>query len=309
MSTSSAVPHPKLILAAFVDSKEDEALIQQGLNEEQATLFTFRDVEGFIDCLDAHRHELDGIILKGGPLLSPLVAQLYQRAILLPAIIFSLQDDHNKQALKKDANVFSCLDSSTEATWHYHQAEVQLTNHKEQEEWLWEEHLQQAIGDFLKLHTKSSIATESKLSTHNKAHHKLLMVQQRRLADKLQARLGYLGIYYKREQKNFLRNLEPEEQEELMSVLREEYRAIVLSYFDEDADTNEKLDSLVNAAFFADISVSKVVETHMWLMDEFSKQLKLEGRSPEILLDYRLTLIDVIAQLCEMYRRSIPREL
>ena len=102
MSTSSAVPHPKLILAAFVDSKEDEALIQQGLNEEQATLFTFRDVEGFIDCLDAHRHELDGIILKGGPLLSPLVAQLYQRAILLPAIIFSLQDDHNKQALKKE---------------------------------------------------------------------------------------------------------------------------------------------------------------------------------------------------------------
>jgi circadian clock protein KaiA len=26
------------------------------------------------------------------------------------------------------------------------------------------------------------------------------------------------------------------------------------------------------------------------------------------LLDYRLTLIDTIAHLCEMYRRSIPRE-
>jgi circadian clock protein KaiA len=25
-------------------------------------------------------------------------------------------------------------------------------------------------------------------------------------------------------------------------------------------------------------------------------------------LDYRLTLIDTIAHLCEMYRRSIPRE-
>ena len=44
-------------------------------------------------------------------------------------------------------------------------------------------------------------------------------------------------------------------------------------------------------------------------MEEFSKQLKLEGRSEEILLDYRLTLIDIIAHLCEMYRRSIPREM
>jgi len=46
----------------------------------------------------------------------------------------------------------------------------------------------------------------------------------------------------------------------------------------------------------------------MDLMETFAKQLKLESRSEEILLDYRLTLIDVIAHLCEMYRRSIPRE-
>ena len=46
----------------------------------------------------------------------------------------------------------------------------------------------------------------------------------------------------------------------------------------------------------------------MDLMDEFAKQLQLENRSEEILLDYRLTLIDIIAHLCEMYRRSIPRE-
>lgn len=40
----------------------------------------------------------------------------------------------------------------------------------------------------------------------------------------------------------------------------------------------------------------------------FSKQLQLEGRNDDILSDYRLTLIDVIAHLCEMYRRSVPRE-
>jgi circadian clock protein KaiA len=54
--------------------------------------------------------------------------------------------------------------------------------------------------------------------------------------------------------------------------------------------------------------VTQIVEIHMNLMDVFSKQLKLEGRSEEILLDYRLTLIDIIAHLCEMYRRSIPRD-
>ena len=45
----------------------------------------------------------------------------------------------------------------------------------------------------------------------------------------------------------------------------------------------------------------------MELMDAFSKKLKLEGRNEDILLDYRLTLIDVMAHLCEMYRRSIPK--
>ena len=43
-------------------------------------------------------------------------------------------------------------------------------------------------------------------------------------------------------------------------------------------------------------------------MDEFAHQLKIEGRSEDILLDYRLALIDIIAHLCEMYRRSIPSE-
>ncbi|HEY9302275.1 MAG TPA: circadian clock protein KaiA, partial [Phormidium sp.] len=51
-----------------------------------------------------------------------------------------------------------------------------------------------------------------------------------------------------------------------------------------------------------------IVEIHMELMDEISKQLKIEGRGDEILQDYRLTLIDVIAHLCEMYRRSLPKD-
>jgi circadian clock protein KaiA len=98
------------------------------------------------------------------------------------------------------------------------------------------------------------------------------------------------------------------QRQELLQQLRAEYREIILNYFSDDATLNDKIDNFVNQAFFADVSVSQIVAIHMELMDEFSKQLKLEGRSDEILLDYRLTLIDAIAHLCEMYRRSIPRE-
>jgi circadian clock protein KaiA len=90
--------------------------------------------------------------------------------------------------------------------------------------------------------------------------------------------------------------------------LREGYRQIVLSYFTPESKVNDLLDEFITLVFFADLSVSEVVEIHMDLMEEFSKQLKLEGWSEDILLDYRLTLIDVIAHLCEMYRRSVPRE-
>ncbi|WP_429614829.1 hypothetical protein [Synechococcus elongatus] len=86
------------------------------------------------------------------------------------------------------------------------------------------------------------------------------------------------------------------------------YREIVLSYFSPNSNLNQSLDNFVNMAFFADVPVTQVVEIHMELMDEFAKKLRVEGRSEDILLDYRLTLIDVIAHLCEMYRRSIPRE-
>nr|WP_253188355.1 circadian clock protein KaiA [Leptolyngbya sp. 'hensonii'] len=136
-----------------------------------------------------------------------------------------------------------------------------------------------------------------------------LMPQHQRLAQKLKERLGYLGVYYKRNPEIFFRNLSPEEKQEFLDQLKLDYKEIILSYFTKDpTQLNQEIDAFVNTAFFTDISVSQIVETHMEIMDEFSKQLRLEGRSEEILLDYRLTLIDIIAHLCEMYRRSIPRE-
>lgn len=145
---------------------------------------------------------------------------------------------------------------------------------------------------------------------HNKteATFDALVTQQRRLGEKLKERLDYLGVYYRRNPENFYRNLTKKEQEKLQKKLAKEYRDIILIYFENEPNTNKIIDSFVNLAFFSDISISKILEIHMELMDEFSQQIKLEGRSEDILLDYRLALIDIMSHLCEMYRRSIPKE-
>jgi hypothetical protein len=131
--------------------------------------------------------------------------------------------------------------------------------------------------------------------------------QQTNLSNKLKERLGYLGVYYKRNPDQFLRAMSPEDRQAYLAKLTETYKIIILEYFKKSPELlNQKIDEFASMAFLADVSVSQVLEIHMNLMDQLGKQLRIEGHKDEILLDYRITLIDVIAHLCEMYRRSIP---
>jgi circadian clock protein KaiA len=93
----------------------------------------------------------------------------------------------------------------------------------------------------------------------------------------------------------------------LLQQLKSEYSHILINYFTTDNKLNEKIDKFINAVFCANIPVPQIIEIHMELIEEFSKQLKLEGRSDESLLDYRLTLIDILAHLCELYRISVSK--
>jgi len=166
--------------------------------------------------------------------------------------------------------------------------------------------IDQAIATFIKISPEVRHQVYVNIP-HNTASESL-SVQQQRLAEKLNERLGYMGVYYKRDSRLFLRNLSAEDRKEYIGRLKNIYRSIILEYFlEKNDDLNQKIDEFVNLSFFADISVSQVLEIHMQLMDDFAKQLRLEGRNDEILLDYRITLIDMIAHLCELYRRSIPR--
>jgi circadian clock protein KaiA len=127
-----------------------------------------------------------------------------------------------------------------------------------------------------------------------------------KLVNRLRGRLGYLGVFYKRDPARFLRNLPELEREELVRSLERTYRDLLLCYFRDPAAANQALENFVNTAFFSDLPVTKTVEIHINLIDRFAKQLKLEGHKSDFLQDYRLALIDVMAHLCEMYRRSVP---
>lgn len=270
------------------------------LSDDYYTVIQPGSTEEFFALIDQDKQRLDCLILEADADLPLLANWLHGQAILLPAIIISA--DHPPDPIKSSSSF-----TEGEVYFFYHTAEICLT--RSQVDQL-AGYIDQAIAQFIQLSRscklrKSDSAPDqaTSLVTQN-----LLRSQQQRLTEKLKERLGYLGVYYKRNPQNFFRHLSPSEKQELLDQLKLEYRDIVLRYFADDDSLNQRIDDFVNTVFFVDIPVAQVVEIHMELMDEFSKQLKLEGRSEEILLDYRLTLIDTIAHLCEMYRRSIPRE-
>ncbi len=286
----------RLSICLCSSDKHLTQLLTHHLSGDRYCLHIIDQVKNLIPFLREHSETIDCLIVREEPSILPLFNQLYEQGTLLPVIIF--QEGENLST--SSTNVES-------PTFLYHSAEVR---HGVTELDEIQVTIDRAITKFLHLGPSCFLADRSLSSggdTSTENHQSLLLLQQRRLAEKLKERLGYLGVYYKRNPKYFYRNLSPEDKQGLLKQLIASYREIILNYFDEDTDINQAIDQFVNQAFFADISVSRVLEIHMELMDEFSQQLKLEGRSEEILLDYRLTIIDILAHLGEMYRRCIPR--
>lgn len=234
------------------------------------------------------KQQIDCLVLETQPSFIEILIELRQDGLLLPIVI-----------LEAENNNFGTVSES----FLYHAGEIRQKRDRLEKLSL---AIERAISQFLQL----APPTPSSSTPHpaESQETNFLLLQQRRLSEKLKERLGYLGVYYKRNPQDFFRHLSPQEQQNLFETLSLEYREIILNYFNDNENINPSIDQFVNRAFFADISVSQILEIHMELIDDFSQQLKLEGRSEEILLDYRLALIDIIAHLCEMYRRSIPRE-
>lgn len=289
--------HSQLLIGSFIHSLDLTEGLERYLDNQHHRIHRDESAEPFLQWVANNRHRVDCLVLQPSAALVSLLQSLQARDIVLPTLVL-LPEEITEAA-------WSTGTVREEACRSYHKAIAHLP-YKDLGQV--EQYIHQSIARFLQLpHNQGSESAE--MSSLEDTRHFLLSLQQQRLSEKLRERLGYLGIYYKRNPENFLRHLTPPERRELLDKLRSDYRVIILSYFAQESTLNQKIDDFVNTAFFADASVSQIVEIHMELMESFSKQLKLEGRSEEILLDYRLTLIDVIAHLCEMYRRSIPRDM
>lgn len=257
--------------------------------------------------IELNKEKIDCLVFFPQNSFSSLLSQLADRGILLPMVI--IEDDELKDDYRSSGGEvnLSELQPGRHISVLYHSAEVRL---KPSQLKKLPTYINLAISKFLHLAPTCNIKEQFTQFKNDREDNKtnFLSLQQRRLAEKFQERLGYLGVYYKRNTQDFYRNLSKEQKQDFLQELTLDYRQIILNYFAEDPEINQAIDQFVNKAFFADFSVSQILEIHMELMDEFSQRLKLEGRSEEILLDYRLALIDIIAHLCEMYRRSLPRE-
>ena len=224
--------------------------------------------------LELHCEEFDALVLEEGALESQAYQALSDLGLQLPAV------------------VIGAVSGQTE----FHQAEVHLPpDQLEQLSYSLDAAisrvLQRGQGDWA-----SPPLGQAKPET----------LEGWKLANRLKGRLGFVGVFYKRDPSRFLRNLPELEREELFHSLERTYRDLLLSYFRDPAAANQALESFVNTAFFSDLPITKTVEIHVNLIDAFSQRLKLEGHKNDFLQDYRLALLDVMAHLCEMYRRSIP---
>jgi circadian clock protein KaiA len=289
---------PQILVCALLAS---EALIEQldrVLGSDRYAVMHSVESEDFFTTLEQAHLSLDCLILEHQPTLEATIHRLHREAMLLPAIILAPETPPSAQEEESDSPEHA----------QYHTAEVILTPSQLDN---LPQHIEGAISQFLRLSPTWRLRHqhEAEHGISASALEETLTSQQHRLSDKLKERLGYLGVYYKRDSRQFWRNLPADEQKLFSHELGLDYQGIILDYFRKESDVNQKIDAFVNKVFFADISVSQVLEIHMELMERFAKKLKLEGRSEDILLDYRLTLIDTIAHLCEMYRRSIPREI
>jgi circadian clock protein KaiA len=227
--------------------------------------------------LERRREEFDAVLLEQGALDPKAYQALSDLGLVLPAVVIG----------------------AVSGRVEFHDAEVHLP--PDQLEQL-SYSLDAAVSRFL----RHGLVTASDSSSSSATGQTPDMPDRWKLANRLKGRLGFVGVFYKRDPSRFLRNLPEQESHELIHSLERTYRDLLLSYFRDPAAANQALESFVNTAFFSDLPITKTVEIHMNLIDGFSKQLKLEGHKNDFLQDYRLALLDVMAHLCEMYRRSIP---
>jgi circadian clock protein KaiA len=294
----------KLYICLFAPQQQFAQSVIELLKSDRYELKCLSLTQDLINFIVTHKEQIDCIVFVKDNQNISVLTKLWQTKVLLPILIIEVEA--TCIITEPQVNATESLTDITSTQTLYHQAEIYLYPIQLAEI---NSYINLAISKFL------SFAPDSHLNNYQtqsepevEGIYNSLLLQQRRLTEKLKSRLGYLGVYYKRNPNDFYRNLSSAKQSKLYQQLNQNYRQILIIYFTDNSQINKLIDEFVDQVFFTDISTSQILEMHMELIDEFSQQLQIEGRSDDILQDYRLPLIDIIAHLCEMYRRSIPGE-
>ena len=272
---------PALTIASLLADPRLERACRTWLKGGRYQLEDLGRLDDPVQELEQRREAFDVVLLQQGSLAPEVFEGLHRPGLLLPAVVVG----------------------EVSGRIEYHEAEVHLP----------QDQLEQiaysvdaAVSRFLRRGVQGTAGSNGAAGGETGAAGGT--PEGWRLPNRLQGRLGYLGVFYKRDPSLFLRNLPQPERRELLGSLERSYRDLLISYFKDPAAANQAIESFVHTAFFSDLPITKVVEIHVDLIDVFWKQLKLEGHKNDFLQDYRLALLDVLAHLCEMYRRSIPPE-
>ena len=267
------MPEPLLTIASLLKEPRLAQACGQWLQGGRYQLVSLDPGDHPVEVLDRRREDFDAVLLEQGVLTPDVFLSLGDKGLLLPAVVIGEMTGRQE----------------------YHDAEVHLPPDQLVQ---LSYSLDAAVSRFLR--RGLSIGGSQGVGPGNDG------TDRWKLANRLNGRLGYLGVYYKRDPSRFLRHLGEGERTDLLDSLKLTYRDLLISYFQDPVAANQALESFVNTAFFSDLPITYTVEIHMNLIEEYDKQIKLEGHKNNFLQDYRLALLDVMAHLCEMYRRSVP---
>lgn len=257
----------QLFIYACLQSESLTHAVKQSLSNEHYVLTQCPSVTELLDLANSSPSPYDCLIVQDDQDILNAVKQLSERGLLYAVVI--LQADGNR-------------------AFDYPAVALELTNVSQISD-----AIGQAIAHFISL-PATAIAESSQNSFR----------QQQRLAEKLKP---VKSLDTRTDEREVFHQLAPAKKQAFLQQLKVDYRQIILQYFVANKNIKQKIDEFIDTAFSSKIPIPHIIEIHMDIIEEFSKKLKVEGRNDDVLLDYRLTLIEILAHLCELYRCSMSK--
>ena len=197
-------------LVAEANVSQTKSTLAKYLPEDRYTITVVTELEALVSLLTKTQNVQDCIVIFENVIhdVETVIDHLGMLNIFIPTILvledlYEQSDPHYEQSESKD----------------FYRASISINFDQIQD---LPTIIDQAIDTFIKI--SPQVRHQVYVNIPHSAASESLSVQQQRLARKLNERLGYFGVYYKRDSRLFLRNLSPEDRKEYLERLKNIYR-------------------------------------------------------------------------------------